>query len=120
MDINKINKLLHLFQKRAQVLELGQSAQISGLEAEITNQLKNRELSNRAPVLGDSLLKGLSEIDEHLISQYPHENLLVVAEQLSDGDIPDKQLLYAAIQEFKLISSFQNMTHLKGQLEMFL
>ena len=121
MAYNKIYKLASIFQKKAEILELGESGSgQSALESEIMGQQNQHELLALAPTLGQSLKAGLDAVDKDTY-QLTDDNLQEVAELLMNGEIPDKALMQAAMQEYyKGYHSIQGTYQLRSQLEKYL
>jgi len=120
MGHNKIFKLASIFYKKAQVLELGESAPVGGLEANIMNQQNQQELLAMAPSLGQSLKAGLDAVDKETF-QLTDDNLQEVAEVLIKGQLPDKVLMQAAMQEYNAgYRSIEGLWNLRHQLERYL
>lgn len=103
--VDKLNQFASVFLKSAQILAPGQST----------------TTVQEAVSIGKMAIAALAEIDEEILSQYPHENFEAAMSQLANGTVPDYGLLKAAVQEFNGgLRNFSNMINIPVQKVLFI
>lgn len=103
--MDKLYRFASILLKRAQILAPGQST----------------TTVQEAVSIGKRALAALEEIDPDVLASYEHTNFKEAMTQLSEGTVPEGNLLQAAVREFNGgLKNFANMISIPVQKILFI